>query len=89
MSPHPDLINPGLPDTDDLNPRPATSKLRSSMSLRDEEIEWPESGPSSIPMDAEGGGKRKARVGPFGAKVVASMTGAMTTSLLSRFILSL
>jgi hypothetical protein len=62
---------------------------RGGLSLRGDEYQWPESGPSGsrIEEDEEeavaspAGGK--AKVGPFGAKLVAAMTGAMTTSLLS------
>ena len=62
-----DLSYPLLPDPNDLS-----SPARSLHAVDD--FDWPESGPSQ---------PRKAKVGPFGAKVVAAMTGAMSTSLLS------
>ncbi|CAD6573893.1 MAG: hypothetical protein TREMPRED_000958 [Tremellales sp. Tagirdzhanova-0007] len=43
-----------------------------------DDIEWPESGPSEP-------SRAKAKISRNGAKVVAAMTGAMTTSLLSMF----
>ncbi len=64
----PDLTNPVLPDVEDLHQLP-----RRPVDAAD--FEWPESGPSEP--------KNTAKVGPFKAKVVAAMTGAMTTSLLS------
>jgi hypothetical protein len=84
MPTHPDLLNPSLPDTDELNVSISRARLP-GMSLRDGEYEWPESGPSSEPMEGKG---KKRKVGPFGAKVAAAMTGAMTTSLLSGYFVS-
>ncbi|WWC67145.1 uncharacterized protein I206_101052 [Kwoniella pini CBS 10737] len=80
MRSHPDLTYPLLPDAQDDLPIPSTSRSirQGGMSLRDTEIsegeyEWPEAGPSQ---------PKENKIGPFGAKVVAAMTGAMTTSLL-------
>jgi hypothetical protein len=73
MASHPiDLSNPSLPDADDLrvSARPVTADTLV------QETEWPESGPSRIPDEP--------RMSPFGAKLVAAMTGASATSLLSR-----
>ncbi|WRT63381.1 uncharacterized protein IL334_000286 [Kwoniella shivajii] len=84
MRTHPDLTYPTLPDAQDDLPLPQSSRPvgQGGMSLRhnkkegdgDEEYQWPEAGPSTI--------KREPTVGPFGAKAVAAMTGAMATSLL-------
>ncbi|WWC57772.1 uncharacterized protein I303_100307 [Kwoniella dejecticola CBS 10117] len=84
MRSHPDLTYPLLPDAQDDLPIPATQRpiRQGGMSLRDTvdhaqvnegEYEWPEAGPSQ---------PKESRVGPFGAKAVAAMTGAMATSLL-------
>ena len=43
-----------------------------------DDFKWPEAGPSDP-------AKRQAKVGPFGAKAVAAITGAVTTSLLSEY----
>jgi hypothetical protein len=74
MTSHPiDLANPGLPDADDLrmSARPVTADTLAR------ETEWPDSGPSRIPD--------QPKMSPFGAKLVAAMTGASATSLLSMF----
>lgn len=91
---HPDLLNPYLPDTDDLHipSTPTASELsveRGGASLRGD-IDWPESGPSSRPMttpSSPSGVGGQSKLGPFGAKVVAAMTGATATSLLSKLFL--
>ncbi len=67
-----DLTYPTLPDARDMD-RSARPDAG--------DFEWPEAGPSEP-------SKRKPKLGPSGAKVVAAMTGAMTTSLLSVFISS-
>ena len=88
MRPRPDLTYPALPDPDDLDrpTAPGRSVDRGSSSLRDDSFEWPASGPSESSkekgLDASTQGDK---IGPFGAKVVAAMTGAVTTSLLSEF----
>ncbi|WWC97275.1 hypothetical protein V866_004154 [Kwoniella sp. B9012] len=78
--PHPDLTYPLLPDAQDDLPIPTSARpiRQGGMSLRpeDEEYEWPEAGPSTVKAKSSNG------VGPFGAKAVAAMTGAMATSLL-------
>ncbi|OCF39924.1 hypothetical protein I317_06298 [Kwoniella heveanensis CBS 569] len=90
MRSHPDLTYPLLPDAqEDL---PLTPKSRSvnpgGLSLRPEdqhdgEFQWPEAGPSnSQVLDARGEERTQGAIGPFGAKAVAAMTGAMATSLL-------
>jgi hypothetical protein len=79
---HPDLLNPYLPDMADLDP-PITTRVlvqEGGMSVRNADVEWPESGPSSQPMQTG----QQPKVGPFGAKVIAAMTGATVTSLLSK-----
>lgn len=64
---------------------------RGGLSLRGDEYQWPESGPSGSRIEDDedeavaSPGKGTAKVGPFGAKLVAAMTGAMTTSLLSEY----
>ncbi|WVW81450.1 hypothetical protein I302_103444 [Kwoniella bestiolae CBS 10118] len=77
--PHPDLTYPLLPDAQDDLPIPTASRpvRQGGLSLRDEDYEWPEAGPSTLKQTNTGAG-----VGPFGAKAVAAMTGAMATSLL-------
>jgi solute carrier family 25 protein 39/40 len=45
------------------------------------EFEWPESGPSGLPVEEK---EQVKALGPFGAKVMASMTGAVVVSLLSK-----
>lgn len=65
------------------------------MNLREgdlsDEFEWPESGPSRLPsistapsVSLPSEDVPKGRLGPFGAKVAASMTGAVVVSLLSK-----
>lgn len=44
------------------------------------DFEWPESGPSGLPVEEK---ERAKALGPFGAKALASMTGAVVVSLLS------
>ncbi|KAK8844575.1 hypothetical protein IAR55_006422 [Kwoniella newhampshirensis] len=77
--PHPDLTIPLLPDAEDLPLPQSRSFSQGGMNLRPqlegEEYEWPEAGPSTIK-------KNEPSVGPFGAKAVAAMTGALATSLL-------
>lgn len=51
-----------------------------SSSVGTADLDWPESGPSSQPMQTG----PQPKLGPFGAKVVAAMTGATVTSLLSK-----
>ncbi|WWC85499.1 uncharacterized protein L201_000363 [Kwoniella dendrophila CBS 6074] len=81
MRSHPDLTYPLLPDAQDDLPIPTSSKplRQGGMSLRenssDEDYQWPEAGPSKAR-------KSKNKIGPSGAKAIAAMTGAMSTSLM-------
>ena len=45
------------------------------------DFEWPESGPSGLPIEEK---EKVKNLGPFGAKALASMTGAVAVSLLSK-----
>lgn len=45
------------------------------------EFEWPESGPSGLLVEEK---ETVKSMGPFGAKALASMTGAVVVSLLSK-----
>lgn len=58
---------------------------RGGTSLRAEdevaEFEWPEAGPSGLPIEEK---EKVKNLGPFGAKALASMTGAVAVSLLSK-----
>lgn len=93
MRSRPDLSYPGIPDAEELV-HDERHVDRGGVSLREERgdgFEWPESGPSESskvkgndPLPSDG-----RSIGPFGAKVIAAMTGAMTTSLLSKWFPSL
>ncbi|WWD22880.1 hypothetical protein CI109_107375 [Kwoniella shandongensis] len=72
---HPDFTIPLLPDADDL-PLPRSARSHHHQ-IDGEEYEWPEAGPSTPSATQDEG-----RIGPFGAKAVAAMTGALATSLL-------
>mgnify|MGYP007001962411 CR=1 FL=1 len=89
MKVRPDLSYPGVPDVDELVHHPRHVD-QGGTSLRDDSFEWPESGPSES-SKVKGNDPRledDPAIGPFGAKVIAAMTGAMTTSLLSRSLFS-
>lgn len=90
----PDLSIPVLPDPDDIfntSPAPTSADLHARVAggvMGD--IEWPESGPSRLPAGASARASASDKepepaLGPLGAKLVAAMTGAMMTSLLSEF----
>lgn len=90
-----DLTNPALPDIEDLDqPTLARHVDQGGTSLRESdkgEYQWPESG-SSHSSKLKGYDEHTSTgdgpiLGPFGAKVAAAMTGAVTTSLLSEFSL--
>ncbi|KAK1921421.1 mitochondrial carrier domain-containing protein [Papiliotrema laurentii] len=84
MKVRPDLSYPGVPDVDELVPHHPRHVDQGGTSLRDDSFEWPESGPSES-SKVKGNDPRledDPAIGPFGAKVIAAMTGAMTTSLL-------
>lgn len=94
MRERPDLTYPLLPDAADLDsprhPLPVDHTRAATGSSNvpgGDDFEWPEAGPSRLPA-AEGpvssGDVPQARLGPYGAKMVAAMTGATTTSLLSK-----
>lgn len=80
----PDLVNPYLPDMADLDASVSSIPIeQGGMSVRARpagDVDWPESGPSSQPMQIG----NQPKVGPFGSKVIAAMTGAIVTSLLSK-----
>lgn len=88
----PDLSNPLAPDIEETmitSQRRTTPVSQGGTSLRSEhgqdrgdgEFEWPESGPSGLPIEEK---EKVKNLGPFGAKALASMTGAVAVSLLSR-----
>lgn len=87
----PDLSNPLAPDIEEAiiaSQRRTTHVSQGGTSLRssehaqgDGEFEWPESGPSGLPIEEK---EKVKNLGPFGAKALASMTGAVAVSLLSR-----
>jgi hypothetical protein len=86
MRPRPDLSYPGLPDADELpHPHSARKVENGGTSLRDDNFQWPEAGPSesSKAKGLDGAESRRDGLGPFGAKAAAAMTGAVATSLLS------
>ena len=90
MRSRPDLSYPAIPDAEEMDrPRRLLSVEQGGTSLRDDDFEWPESGPSeSSKVKGLGpveGTASQPLVGPFGAKAAAAMTGAMVTSLLSGF----
>jgi hypothetical protein len=83
----PDLSNPLAPDIEaDMvtSHRRTTPVSQGGTSLRsdDNDFEWPESGPSGLPIEEK---EKVKNLGPFGAKALASMTGAVAVSLLSMF----
>lgn len=90
MRERPDLSFPLAPDveSDVVAARQRTTPVsQGGTSLRPEgsddvrDFEWPEAGPSGLLIEE----KEKAKaLGPFGAKAVASMTGAVVVSLLSK-----
>ena len=53
------------------------------MNLREGDFEWPEAGPSRPQVDTASGNAKKRALSPFGAKLIAAMTGASSTALLS------
>ena len=95
MRPRPDLSLPSLPDAEELDAeimrarraRDRAAVEHGGMNLREEPFEWPESGPSGsskvkgneLPIE-------EAILSPFKAKIIASMIGAASTSLLSKSI---
>ncbi|WVQ94101.1 hypothetical protein IAU59_001179 [Kwoniella sp. CBS 9459] len=88
MRAHPDLTYPLLPDAQEDLPIPSQSRSvnQGGLSLRpeDDDFRWPEAGPSnSQTVDMQQPQQTsQGTIGPFGAKAVAAMTGAMATSLL-------
>lgn len=92
MKERPDLSFPLAPDVeaDTLAARQRTTPVsQGGTSLRPEhtdsvtnvnDFEWPESGPSGLPIEEK---EQAKNIGPFGAKALASMTGAVAVSLLS------
>ncbi|WVF66494.1 hypothetical protein IAT40_001234 [Kwoniella sp. CBS 6097] len=86
MRPHPDLTYPLLPDAQEDLPIPSNSRSvnQGGLSLRpeDEDFQWPEAGPSNSQHVSAKEDPAQGTIGPFGAKAVAAMTGAMATSLL-------
>lgn len=71
----PDLTLYSLPDPQELHARDPLAAMSLREGQGDGEYEWPESGPSEV--------NKGKGLGPFGAKAVAAMTGAVATSLLS------
>ncbi|EIW73429.1 hypothetical protein M231_01941 [Tremella mesenterica] len=84
--PRPDLTFPGIPDVEEMD-RQAHSRPREVLGgvdrMAGNEYTWPEAGPSDLSSSSVAGGvKKEPRFGPYGAKMIASMTGAMAVSLL-------
>jgi len=88
MKDGPDLSLPSVPDIE----RDIVSTRQRKMpvehggtNLREADFEWPESGPSGLPIEEK---EQAKALGPFGAKALASMTGAVVVSLLSKLLLA-
>jgi len=88
MRESPDLSFPSAPDIErdivssrqrKLPVELGGTNLRAANATSD--FEWPESGPSGLPVEEK---ERAKALGPFGAKALASMTGAVVVSLLSK-----
>lgn len=80
----PDLSLPSVPDIerDLISTRQRHLPVENGgTNLRESEFEWPESGPSGLPIEEK---EQAKALGPFGAKALASMTGAVVVSLLSK-----
>jgi hypothetical protein len=80
----PDLSIPSVPDIERDMISNRQRKLpveHGGTNLREPEFEWPESGPSGLPIEEK---EQVKALGPFGAKALASMTGAVVVSLLSK-----
>jgi hypothetical protein len=87
MRERPDLSFPLTPDIeqDAVSSRQRTMPVeQGGINLREAnmpaEFEWPESGPSGLPVEEK---EKVKNLGPFVAKALASMTGAVVVSLLS------
>jgi len=87
MGTRPDLSFPSIPDVeqDAASSRQRTISVeQGGINLRESstpaEFEWPESGPSGLLVEEK---EKVKSMGPFGAKALASMTGAVVVSLLS------
>jgi hypothetical protein len=87
MRERPDLSFPLTPDIeqDAVSSRQRKTPVeQGGINLREAnmpaEFEWPESGPSGLPVEEK---EKVKNLGPFGAKALASMTGAVVVSLLS------
>jgi len=87
MRARPDLSFPSIPDVEDIDhSRRLVSVENGGTSLRGDAFEWPESGPSeSSKVKGLGPGEKAPLIGTFGAKAAAAMSGAMVTSLLSKW----
>lgn len=84
----PDLSIPSVPDIERDIVSNRQRKLpveHGGTNLREPEFEWPESGPSGLPIEEK---EQVKALGPFGAKALASMTGAVVVSLLSKLPLT-
>jgi hypothetical protein len=84
MRESPDLSLPSVPDIerDLISSRQRKLPIEhGGTNLRATEFEWPESGPSGLPIEEK---EQVKALGPFGAKALASMTGAVVVSLLSK-----
>lgn len=86
MRDRPDLTYPLLPDAVDLDAPVHARGASVTTHAAVDDFEWPEAGPSRLPAsaDLENGSTAEPRMGPYGSKMVAAMTGAVTTSLLSK-----
>jgi hypothetical protein len=88
MRQSPDLSIPSVPDIerDIVSTRQRNLPVEhGGTNLRAAEFEWPESGPSGLPIEEK---EKVKALGPFGAKALASMTGAVVVSLLSKLCMS-
>lgn len=90
MKERPDLSYPLAPDVADdvlAARRRKTPVSQGGTSLRPDgsddvrDFQWPEAGPSGLPIEEK---EQAKALGPFGAKALASMTGAVAVSLLSK-----
>lgn len=89
MRESPDLSIPSVPDIqrDIVSNRHRKLPVEhGGTNLREPEFEWPEAGPSGLPIEEK---EQAKALGPFGAKALASMTGAVVVSLLSKPVLHL